>query len=396
MRWASRLAGALLAVLLAGPALAAGPREGEALARLFTQGRLESEWFTRPFLREVPTPRLAQILGGLQARFGAFGRVVQDRSGLTVVMERGYVPASISLDPDGRIATLLFKPAFPRLTGLDRAVDLLRARDGRVSLLVEVDGRETLSFDPHLALGVGSSFKLLVLRSLLREVEEGRRRWSDILTLEERHRGANGILKDWPAGTPLSLGSLAILMIAQSDNTATDMLMEALGPEALERDAPTRLKPLLSTRRMLALHFARDPALVQRWLEASEAERRTLLPRIDGLPLAAPDQGLAEIDWHMTTRELCRLMRELAGAPQLSVNKGPAAAIDHDRAFYKGGYTLTSTNQTLLVERGGRSVCVSATWTSARGVPAGGLDAVITAILHRLLIETPLGLSRAR
>lgn len=53
------------------------------------------------------------------------------------------------------------------------------------------------------------------------------------LVFEERHRvGGSGVLKDRPAGGSYRIDQLATWMIAESDNVATDMLLEELGLES--------------------------------------------------------------------------------------------------------------------------------------------------------------------
>lgn len=44
-----------------------------------------------------------------------------------------------------------------------------------------------------------------------------------------------GILQNWPKGAPLTLHTLAGLMISQSDNTAADTLLEILGRDVVCR-----------------------------------------------------------------------------------------------------------------------------------------------------------------
>jgi len=74
-----------------------------------------------------------------------------------------------------------------------------------------------------------SLVKLPILIELARRGDLGRE-----LVFEERHRvGGSGVLKDRPAGGSYRLDQLATWMIAESDNVATDMLLEELGLESL-------------------------------------------------------------------------------------------------------------------------------------------------------------------
>ena len=70
---------------------------------------------------------------------------------------------------------------------------------------------------------------------LREEVEAGRRAWDEVVRLEEAWKSLpSGLLQGWPEGSPLTLHTLAALMISLSDNTATDALIALLGRERLE------------------------------------------------------------------------------------------------------------------------------------------------------------------
>jgi beta-lactamase class A len=80
-----------------------------------------------------------------------------------------------------------------------------------------------------------SLVKLPILVELARRQERGLCKLADGLTFEERHRvGGSGVLKDRPAGQSYRLDQLAEWMIAESDNVATDMLLEYLGLSSIE------------------------------------------------------------------------------------------------------------------------------------------------------------------
>ena len=93
----------------------------------------------------------------------------------------------------------------------------------------------------------------------------------------------SGMLHNWPEGAPVTLHTLASLMISISDNTATDILLGLVGRENVERmmgrigiAAPERNRPFLATREIFALKTA--PEAEQRaFIEADEAGRRRLL-----------------------------------------------------------------------------------------------------------------------
>lgn len=91
------------------------------------------------------------------------------------------------------------------------------------------------------AVGAAESFeaaslvKLPILVELFRRVEAGGLQLNEELVFDEEFRvGGSGVLKDRPAGTRVRLDELARLMIVESDNAATDMLLEKLGPDRIE------------------------------------------------------------------------------------------------------------------------------------------------------------------
>lgn len=102
---------------------------------------------------------------------------------------------------------------------------------------------------PDRPFPMASVFKIPVLIELLLQVEEGRRRLEDTVTVTEAMKSpGSGVLKELTSQPTLSLSDLAMLMIIISDNTATDILVERLTADAINR----RLASLgLSTTRVV-------------------------------------------------------------------------------------------------------------------------------------------------
>lgn len=75
-----------------------------------------------------------------------------------------------------------------------------------------------------------SLIKVPIMACVFMRIKEGRLSLYDKLTLRRRHRvGGSGSLKWRPDGTRLSVRELLQFMISESDNTATQMLLEAVG-----------------------------------------------------------------------------------------------------------------------------------------------------------------------
>ena len=83
-----------------------------------------------------------------------------------------------------------------------------------------------------------STMKVFVLQALLEAAAEGTRDLAEKRALSgDDAVSGSGVLKLLTPGTELSLLDLATLMITVSDNTATNMLIDALGIEAIRRSA---------------------------------------------------------------------------------------------------------------------------------------------------------------
>lgn len=92
-----------------------------------------------------------------------------------------------------------------------------------------------------LAFEAASLVKLPILVELGRRLEAGQHKSDDRLVFEERFRvGGSGVLKDRQAGGEYTLDQLALWMVTESDNVATDMLLEHLGMAEIEKEM-TRL-----------------------------------------------------------------------------------------------------------------------------------------------------------
>ncbi len=81
-----------------------------------------------------------------------------------------------------------------------------------------------------------SLVKLPILVELYRRAEAGQLSLDEEMTFEERFRvGGSGEIGQGPAGTRWKLADLGRLMIVKSDNVATDMLLERLGMDSIQR-----------------------------------------------------------------------------------------------------------------------------------------------------------------
>ena len=223
-------------------------------------------------------------------------------------------------------------------------------------LLAPLDGSSpVLSRNAGRQMAIGSTFKLYVLSALVRAIEAGEHRWDEVVPLGARSL-PSGQMQDWPQGSPVTLHTLATMMIAISDNTATDQLIAVLGRDAVEAelrlldhsDAVATL-PFLTTRELFVLKG--DATLLERYQGADLAEKRDLLARLADVPAdrAMVDAAFAEgpqaldVEWLASARDIARVLDFLKGDDAaraiLAVNSGvgPVSAGEWRYIGYKGG-----------------------------------------------------------
>lgn len=361
-----------------------------ALARLFREAPARAEWFGPTFLAQIPVERVVGIVAELDRRYGPFRDAVETDDGFTVRLAQADVPAWLALDAQGHIAGLRFQPAVPTVGELNDHVRAVAALPGKTAALVVSDGRVRAEHAADLPLAVGSAFKLVVLRAVAVACEEGRLTWDQVVRLDPAWRSSgSGMLQDWPDGSPLTVATLASLMISISDNTATDALIHLVGREAVEALSP-RNTPFLTTREAFVLKRDTDGALRRRWLAADAAGRRALLATLAELPLP-PQRGLilvtAEVEWFLTARELQAQIEATHHLPPFAIEAGPAGEGRWRSVAFKSG-TEPGVNSlsALTVSEAGRRHGVVMTWNDAEPLDNEHLHAPFRAVL-RLLSE---------
>ncbi len=106
---------------------------------------------------------------------------------------------------------------------------------GKLALYVkDLGSGETVERDPDAVCPTASCIKVFILMELMRRVAAGDYTLEQkIPMLAQQRVGGSGVLKELGAGIELSLRDVATLMIILSDNTATNMLVDLLGLDAI-------------------------------------------------------------------------------------------------------------------------------------------------------------------
>lgn len=158
-----------------------------------------------------------------------------------------------------------------------------------------------------------SVIKLPILVHVALAAEQGQLDWGERIALTDAVKvPGTGVLKELGAGLALSLRDLCALMTALSDNTATNMLIDRVGIEAVNE----RLAALgLAHTRLLRRAFTPDtPASLPFGLGATTAEEMAgLLARVVGRQIgddAAADTVLAMLAMQQDRAAIPRLLPE--------------------------------------------------------------------------------------
>lgn len=380
----------------ASPALRAGADRVVALLKGEAQ---PADLFTPAFLAQVPEAQVRAVVRQFAAQYGS----VQGLSGIeaaspqTGTIHIRYQRATVHMD-------LAIEPAPPhliqglQLAGADMADDSieallgeLRALPGRVSFAIARlgDGAPAIStgIEPDQPLAIGSTYKLFILAELSRQVQAGQRRWSDVIAVGRRSI-SGGTVGSLPRGAPITLHTLASLMISISDNSATDILLHHLGRENVERMMammgvrdPARNRPLLTTLELGLLKTAPATAF-NLWRRADEATRRRLLAndyaaidpsRIDVSIFAGNPVRIDSVEWFASSSDLVRAMDWLrlhadeTAKGILAINPGlpPQARAAVSYAGFKGGSEPGVANLTYLIQtRAGAWFAVTGSWNN--------------------------------
>ncbi|HVZ40362.1 MAG TPA: serine hydrolase [Candidatus Kapabacteria bacterium] len=362
--------------------------------------------FTQQFTSQVPPAKLREVFSQIvEANGRCISLTVSQPSGLYAGMlaarfEKnmiGTLQIAVEHTKPYRISGLLFKglkPADGRPENLDSLVATLKGLPGTTGLeIVRLsDGKVIASHNAERPLALGSAFKLYILGELIDRASTGQARWSDVIAFDSaRYAQPGSTLGKWPAGALVTLHTVATLMISQSDNTATDVLLFTLGREAVE----ARLRvmgnhsiaanvPFLSTREAFKLKSSNGADLLARFIPGDSTKRRAVLRELESLKVqydfGDSPASIDRVEWFASAGDMCAAMNWLRLATQkdstgrgvLGVNPGLSFADDRwAYVGYKGGSEPGVLNMTwLLRSKSGTWYAFSSGWNN----PAASLD----------------------
>jgi len=368
--------------------MASDQTDEQVLEAIWRSPDTSAPFFSDLFLKQIPAKQLASSLNDMIERCGALITIQKkaEDGEYSMVTEHCEIPTVIGRNPDGKVDRLsLYQPVM-RNASLDDLLDEIRAFDGSVSYAVFENGTLIASHEADRPMAVGSAFKLVVLAALLDLIEKGDADWSDVVTLEKKHISLpSGRLQNMPMGSPFTLHTLAASMIAESDNTATDVLIDVIGRDRLE--AISGLAPFLTTREFFLLKA--DQGAYGRYEKVDLPERYTILSALVDAPMpsaaktSTPWQPDAE--WLLSTEALCGWIEKVAALELTQINAGALRAADWQQVAFKGGSEIGVLNLTTLAHsKKGRAFCVSVTWNADQAIDMDPLNGLYSGLFHAL------------
>jgi beta-lactamase class A len=356
------------------------------VAKAFNGSSRYDTIFAPSFLQQVSEEQLSAGLRQLSTTTGKATSWkitnVRGEYSATCTMETQHnyqVPTDIVLETQApyRIVGLLLKPpvAAPS-SDFHATLQQLGGAGGKSSCtIVDLSTRTVVfSSDTSSVLPLGSAFKLFILARLTHEIQQGKRNWYDVVSLDSTwYSLPSGILQTWPHGSPVTLHSLASQMISISDNTATDHLLYTLGQQSVEEFQEfigvSQWKaniPMMSTLDLFKLKFTNDTARLNRYATGNASSRRAIL-RNELSQLSRVDVEFSEravlpetVEWFATTPDMCRVMewfysqRTTTAGKQalaiLAINDGLDFSNDeYPYVGFKGGSETGVVNMTFLL-----------------------------------------------
>jgi beta-lactamase class A len=382
--------------------------------------------FHSTFLAQAPAAQVAPLFAQLGAQMKGLTIVEvkpTDTNGLVARVQAGDEKLRIIIHVNAasphQIDGLLFQPD---VTGtppasFEEAERQLTALAPKARMLVAevVKGtcKPILQVAPRAELAIGSTFKLYVLLAVVDQILAGKLAWTDEIAVRDAWKSLpSGVTQNDPAGTKLTVQTLAERMISISDNTATDHLLFTAGRARVEaavrsskHAAPALDIPFLSTREMFILKLGMSDDERARYLELSPEKRRAFLDKtvaaapLPDLSAAAGWKGARAIDrleWFASGDDLCRVMVALAqrakqpkGEPLRAVlSKNPGLPIDKKVwpfIGFKGGSEPGVIDLTYWLERDdGRTFVVN---VAANADEGGTIEEGKTAMLATGVID---------
>lgn len=390
---------AIAALVLFATPLAAAAQDVEQRANEIVavmQGQaIYPDVFDESFTSRVSEEQFSAIFDEAERRYGplvgleSVEQTSPTGANIALRFERGIAWGvfNLSRKPPHRVAGILVTNVGPADDSTGKLLADIQALPGEASILITpLDGGEpVLSYNADRHLGIGSAFKLYILSTLAHQVAAGERSWSDVVPITTMGH-PTGASRDWPEGAPVTLHTLATLMISVSDNTATDNLLSVVGRDAAEAEVaasghsePALMVPFMSAREMGVLKIGGDleayrAADAVGRLAALKATAGSKIDMFEFMTAFTGAPNAIDIEWPASGEDVTNLMRRIRELEDprareiMAVSPAVAANLSGDWQYigYKGGSEPGVLNSSwLLQDHAGGWHVVTLSWNNS-------------------------------
>lgn len=305
------------------------------LLKILQGSQKEEQFFAQSFRDAIPVAQFRNLLAQLNGQYGepvgikSIAATSEHVGTIEVLYEKAVVSIKMVIDSDAPhpVIGLLVTGATFYDDDFANISSEIAALPGVAGFqIVDISGgtmRQIEGQNANQQFAIGSVFKLYVLAELGRSIQADEKQWDDVVPLTRKSL-PSGVLQNWPDNSPLTLHTLATLMISISDNSATDILISHLGRANIGNflrltghSDPARALPLLSTLEAFALKMEDNRDLRQAYTSSSEAEQAALLANqkarlgLNSLSianLATNPRHIDMIEWYAAPTDVNKLL----------------------------------------------------------------------------------------
>lgn len=226
------------------------------------------------------------------------------------------------------------------------AATVAEARANNIRLSVGVAGLAGVNEGEMTLLGSRESYppastiKMLLIATLMQQVDAGRLSLEDTTTVEQSDIvGGYGVIQNEPVPNEVTLRRLADLTVTVSDNTATNVLVDVVGYDAMQRLADELgLKIMQFGRKMFE---AATPPEKENYITAEDSIQ--LLKAIYDGSFLSDESRQTIIDWMSAQTVKTKIGAGVPEGTPIAHKTGENASVTHDL-----GYLLWPGNEIAL------------------------------------------------
>ncbi|MGM0607212.1 MAG: serine hydrolase [Candidatus Muiribacteriota bacterium] len=332
----------------------------EIYSKIFTNNFDYTEIYSPEFLKTVSTEKIKEITSHYLSILGEFSHIQEDNEKITVFFEKGEAPSTISINRKNMITSIWLGDAKISGDNFEKVLNDFYELGKKISISILKNGAEEIfTYNSDENLGVGSAFKLYILKALQEKIKNRETGWSRVIYLKDDMKTLpSGILQSWPNLSPVTLKTAANLMIQYSDNTATDMLINFLSKEYIEKFTPESLKPFMTTNEFFNLKLNSDNNFRENFFKADKNRKRNLLNTLteneysdEKVQNWKNPVDIELVEWFVSTRNLCEIIFDLKNNESIQINPGVANNEDWEKIGFKGGSEPGVFNMTHLLKK---------------------------------------------